>query len=170
MVEALVPSPGKAEGTKREAVMAVQILTCGNDLCSAKNRVDMDKVDNAYCGKCKYPMSMALELNQPEPEEVEYEGDDEEPEEDDIIDVDPEEDEEEEEEEDDSEDPDCKYPNIKVKLVGEDGNAFTLIGLVTRALKANKVPKAEIDQFKAEAMSGDYDHLLRTCMAWVTVL
>lgn len=27
----------------------------------------------------------------------------------------------------------------------------------------------EIDQFRKEATSGDYDHLLQTCMRWVDV-
>jgi len=62
-----------------------------------------------------------------------------------------------------------KYPNIKVQLTGEDGNAFAVIGAVTKALRAERVPKAEIDAFRNEAMAGDYNHLLRACMAWVDV-
>lgn len=62
-----------------------------------------------------------------------------------------------------------KYPEIVVKLVGENGNAFAILGAVKRALRRAKVPEAEIDQFYAEATSGDYDKLLRTCMSWVTI-
>ena len=62
---------------------------------------------------------------------------------------------------------DVKYPKIRVRLSGRDGNAFAIMGLVSRALRENKVPKAEIDAFITECTSGDYDHLLRTCMAWV---
>jgi hypothetical protein len=62
-----------------------------------------------------------------------------------------------------------RYPEIEVRLVGQDGNAFNLIGLVARALTKAKVPAEEIKEFKTEAMSGDYNNLLVTCMNWVTV-
>jgi hypothetical protein len=62
-----------------------------------------------------------------------------------------------------------KYPHVTVQLVGEDGNAFVILGQVTKALRESGVPGAEIDQFKAEATEGDYDHLLRTVMDWVEV-
>jgi len=62
-----------------------------------------------------------------------------------------------------------KYPNIKVKLVGTDGNAFALIGKVKQALRDKKVPVGEQKKFVEEAMSGDYDHLLATCCEWVNV-
>jgi len=62
-----------------------------------------------------------------------------------------------------------KYPDVEVQLSGEDGNAFNLVGLVLRALRSAGVDKAERDVFVAEATSGDYDHLLRTCMEWVNV-
>jgi hypothetical protein len=61
-----------------------------------------------------------------------------------------------------------KHPEITVKLVGGDGNAFAIIGSVVRAMRAAK-PDLEIKQFRDEAMSGDYDHLLQTCMAWVEI-
>ena len=64
---------------------------------------------------------------------------------------------------------DVKYPNVTVTLVGEDGNAFAILGAVSRALKKADVPKPEINQFMDEAESGDYDHLLQTCMKWVDV-
>jgi hypothetical protein len=61
-----------------------------------------------------------------------------------------------------------KYPEVEVKLVGEDGNAFSLMGIVSRGLK-NAGLGAEVEAFREEAMSGDYDHLLATCLEWVTV-
>ena len=61
-----------------------------------------------------------------------------------------------------------KY-NIEVQLSGRDGNAFNVMANVTGAMKKAKVPKEEIDSFIEEATSGDYDHLLQTCMKWVTV-
>jgi hypothetical protein len=63
-----------------------------------------------------------------------------------------------------------KYPHIKVKLVGEDGNAFAIMGRVSKAMRRADVPKSEIDQFYKEATSGDYNHLLQTCMSWVDCL
>jgi len=59
--------------------------------------------------------------------------------------------------------------NITVNLVGNDGNAFVILGKVTYALKKADVPKEEIDTFRKEATSGDYNHLLTTCMKWVNV-
>lgn len=62
-----------------------------------------------------------------------------------------------------------KYPEVKVKLVGQDGNAFAIMGAVQSALKKHGVSKAEIDEYLKQSMSGDYDNLLRTAMAWVVV-
>ena len=62
-----------------------------------------------------------------------------------------------------------KYPDIEVRLSGEDGNAFFIIGRVSKALKQAGVPADEVDEFLSEAMSGDYDHLLQTCIRWVEV-
>ncbi|MCL2780004.1 MAG: hypothetical protein FWD74_00655 [Actinomycetia bacterium] len=62
-----------------------------------------------------------------------------------------------------------KYPDITVRLTGTDGNAFAVLGTVRRALQTAAVEPDEIDAFYAEAASGDYDHLLTTCMAWVDV-
>lgn len=61
------------------------------------------------------------------------------------------------------------YPDITVRLIGEDGNAFFVLGKVQRALKNAKVPEAEVKKFMDEATAGDYNHLLRTVMQWVEV-
>lgn len=62
-----------------------------------------------------------------------------------------------------------RYPDITVQLVGGDRNAFFILGVVRRALSRAKVDQAIIDEFTDEAKSGDYDHLLQTCMRWVDV-
>lgn len=62
-----------------------------------------------------------------------------------------------------------KYPHIEVQLVGADGNAFAVLGLVKRALKQAGVPKAEIDAFFDQAIAGDYQNLLRVVMQTVNV-
>ena len=55
-----------------------------------------------------------------------------------------------------------------VKLIGESGNAFSVLGRVTKALKRAGM-KTESDAFLKEAVTGDYDHLLRTAMKYVEV-
>lgn len=62
-----------------------------------------------------------------------------------------------------------KYPEIEVQLVGLDGNAFSIMGRVAKALKRGGVAEAEIEEYYAESTSGDYDHLLQTAMRWVSV-
>ena len=62
-----------------------------------------------------------------------------------------------------------KYPHITVKLVGQDGNAFNLLAIMRRELKRNGVSPEEVNQFLEEAMNGNYDHLLQTCIKWVNV-
>ncbi len=62
-----------------------------------------------------------------------------------------------------------KYPNVHVRLVGEDGNAWAILGRVSAALKRAGIGKEESDAFFAEATAGDYDHLLQTAMRWVDV-
>jgi len=62
-----------------------------------------------------------------------------------------------------------RYPEVTVKLVGEDGNAFAILGRVTRALRQAGVDQAERAEFMAEATGGDYNDLLATCMRWVDV-
>lgn len=57
----------------------------------------------------------------------------------------------------------------KVKLIGEDGNAFAILGRVFKAAQAVGWTKEEWDAFKKEATSGDYDHLLRTVMKYCEV-
>ena len=62
-----------------------------------------------------------------------------------------------------------KYPNIKAKLIGQDGNAFAIIGTVKQALRKGNVPSDDIDEFVVEAMSGDYNNVITTALKWVTV-
>ena len=56
-----------------------------------------------------------------------------------------------------------------VKLIDTDSNAFAIMGKVHAALKEAGYTKEQIDDFYAEAASGDWDHLLRTVMEWVEV-
>jgi len=64
-----------------------------------------------------------------------------------------------------------KAPSTKptVKLIGQDGNAFAIMGSVKQALKSAGAGKEYIDQYISEATSGDYDHLLAISMEYVNV-
>jgi hypothetical protein len=64
---------------------------------------------------------------------------------------------------------DIKYPDVTVTLVGEDGNAFAILGKVSKALRNAGVTREEIDTYVDEATAGNYDQLLRTTMRWVEV-
>jgi hypothetical protein len=62
-------------------------------------------------------------------------------------------------------------PNVDrpvLVLVGEDGNAFNILG---RARQALRLAGRGDDwaAFVAEATSGNYDHLLATAMRWFEV-
>lgn len=65
--------------------------------------------------------------------------------------------------------PETKYPDIEVRLVGEDGNAFAIMARVASALREAGVSKDEIESYYAQSQSGDYDNLLRTATEWVSV-
>ena len=54
----------------------------------------------------------------------------------------------------------------RLKLVGEDGNAFAILGRASRAARKAGMPAGWWDKVHTEATSGDYDHLLRTMMKY----
>jgi len=55
----------------------------------------------------------------------------------------------------------------KLELIGADGNAFAILGKAQRVAKGNGL---DWDAIQAEAMIGDYDHLLRTMMTHFEVI
>ena len=62
-----------------------------------------------------------------------------------------------------------KYPDITVELVGQNGNAFNILGICLRTMSRSGLSKEEQEAFQTEATSGNYDHLLATCMEWFNV-
>ena len=59
---------------------------------------------------------------------------------------------------------------LKVKLLGEDGNIFTLIGIVSKAMLTNKVDIEIIKKFQEEATkSTDYNEALQVIMKYVDI-
>jgi hypothetical protein len=62
-----------------------------------------------------------------------------------------------------------KYQTVTVKLTGNDGNAFSIMAQVSKALRKAGATAEEVEEYMAESMSGDYNNLLRTAMRWVNV-
>lgn len=62
-----------------------------------------------------------------------------------------------------------KFPDAIVQLTGQDGNAGNILAQVNIGLRRAGASRAEINEFREEALSGDYNHLLRTALKWVTV-
>jgi hypothetical protein len=56
-----------------------------------------------------------------------------------------------------------------VKLVGTNGNAFAILGKVTRALRKAGFDEEYVQKYLEEAKSGNYDHLLQVTMEFVEV-
>lgn len=61
-----------------------------------------------------------------------------------------------------------KYPQVKVALIGEDGNAFAILWRVCRAMKCAGLTAQQVKAYQDEAMAGDYDELLTVTMRTVT--
>ena len=64
----------------------------------------------------------------------------------------------------------CALPltDAVVHLTNADGNAFAILGHVRRAILNSNHPELA-DPFIVEATAGEYDHLLATCLRYVTV-
>ena len=60
-----------------------------------------------------------------------------------------------------------KYPHIHVRMVGENGNAFAILGRVGAAMRQAGISVADQTAFRNKATSGDYNHLLQTVMSTV---
>ena len=56
-----------------------------------------------------------------------------------------------------------------VKLTGEDGNAFAIMGTVSRALRNAGLPKEHIDKYIKESTSGDYNNLMRVAHKYANI-
>ena len=58
--------------------------------------------------------------------------------------------------------------NATVQLTDQDGNAFFILCRVRQAIVDSDKPELASD-FMAEAIEGDYEHLLATCFKYVRV-
>jgi hypothetical protein len=61
------------------------------------------------------------------------------------------------------------FPQIKVDLSGADGNVFNILAACTKEAKIAGLRQDVINDFFVEALSGDYDHAIQTCMKWFDV-
>lgn len=53
---------------------------------------------------------------------------------------------------------------VKLKLIGLDGNAFSLMGAFQRQARKEGRTKEQVDAVLQDCMSGDYNHLLCVLM------
>ena len=58
------------------------------------------------------------------------------------------------------------YPQVKVKLVGQDGNAYSILARCRTAMRKAKLSDQQWNDFHAKATSGDYNNLLQTTMKY----
>jgi hypothetical protein len=56
-----------------------------------------------------------------------------------------------------------------VRLIGQDGNAYMILGLCQRAAKQAGWSQERIDAVMKEMRSKDYDHLLQTAIKYFEV-
>lgn len=64
-----------------------------------------------------------------------------------------------------------RYPDVSIRLSGEDGNIFSIIGRVRGALRKAGHPVSVQDEFSgAVTATASYGEALRTVMAWVNVI
>ena len=61
---------------------------------------------------------------------------------------------------------DTGYKKVSVELIGQDGDAFAIMGRVIRAMKKADIPKEIRNEYRREAMSGDYSHLIYTTLQY----
>jgi len=54
----------------------------------------------------------------------------------------------------------------KLKLTGKDGNVFFILGRASQVAKKNNM---DFNKIQEEAMSGDYDNLLRVMIKYFDV-
>jgi len=54
-------------------------------------------------------------------------------------------------------------------LIGTDGNAFSILGRVQKALRKAGADEEYIQKYQDEATSGNYDHLLLVTVGYVQI-
>ena len=62
-----------------------------------------------------------------------------------------------------------KY-TAEIDLSQIDGNAYAIMGAAQRILKQAGAGKEELDQYLADSMSSDYEHLVETVGKWLVIV
>jgi hypothetical protein len=64
---------------------------------------------------------------------------------------------------------DVKYPDVEVQLSGEDGNVFSIIGRVSKAIRRKHGEPAAKEFREAATSCHSYDEVLQLCVKTVNV-
>ena len=62
-----------------------------------------------------------------------------------------------------------RYPLIRLQARRIDGNSIAIVSSASGAMRDAGVAQEETSAFVREALSGSYEHVLRTTMAYVTL-
>ncbi len=62
-----------------------------------------------------------------------------------------------------------KYPAVKVKIVGTNLEALPIIKECRRAMREAELDNIEIETFTDEAVSGNYQNLMKTITDWFDI-
>lgn len=57
----------------------------------------------------------------------------------------------------------------RIRLAGRDGNAYSILGRVSHALRKAGADEEYVEEYHREAISGDYNNLLTVTMKYVDV-
>jgi hypothetical protein len=65
-----------------------------------------------------------------------------------------------------------RYPEaiVAYEPTGPTGNAYYILGMAERQLLKAGATKDECEEYLADAMSDDYEHLLAVTREWVTLI
>ena len=56
-----------------------------------------------------------------------------------------------------------------IKLTGQNGNAYNIMGIARKAARKDGWTPEELEEYMTEATSGDYDNLLQVTMKYFDV-
>jgi hypothetical protein len=62
-----------------------------------------------------------------------------------------------------------RYPNVRVKLIGENRNALNILGSVSSAMRKAGLSREQIKEYMEAAMASEQDTLMMETMKFVAV-
>ena len=60
-------------------------------------------------------------------------------------------------------------PMYDISVTPMDGNAFSIMGAVSKAIRRAGASNEVISQYREESMSGSYDNLIQVAMKYVNI-